>query len=92
MNQLKKLTIKEIQIFSILLFVWGIILVVSGTVMSTKKKPEEKIEYTLKVSTQRIAQQQAKKNEIKLKTITVEINNPISLKVEDYLEEPEQIS
>ena len=35
---------------------------------------------------------QAKKNEIKLKDIVLEINNPISVNVVDYLENADQIS
>ena len=49
-------------------------------------KPKEMIRYTLNVEEKRISQAQAKTNEIKLKDIEIEINNPISMNIEDYLE------
>lgn len=86
-----KLSCKELKIISMVLASFGVIMIGNGIKMNKKLKPVTKVEYTLKVSNQRISKQLAKKTELKLKDITVEENNPISLKVEDYLEEPESI-
>lgn len=87
-----KLNNRELQILSIVLASFGVIMIGSGSVMNKKLKPITKTEYTLNVSSQRIAEQQAKKTELKLKDITVEEKNPISLKVEDYIEEADKLS
>lgn len=87
-----KLNKKEKTILSAVLASFGIIMVTSGIVMNGKTKPITKTKYTLNVSKQKITEQQARKNEIKLKNITTEENTPISLKVEDYLEDIDQIS
>lgn len=81
-----KLSTKERQIFSIIIASWGIIFVGSGLVMNSTIKPIIKTTYRLDVSEKRISQAQAKTNEIKLKDITIEVNNPISADVKDYLE------
>ncbi len=83
---------KEIQILSIIIAVWGIFFVSSGTVMSQSKKIEIKKIYEVSVSTKQISKVQAKKNEILLKDLTIEEGTPISTNINDYLENPEQIS
>ncbi|MBR6136854.1 MAG: hypothetical protein IKQ06_01715 [Bacilli bacterium] len=87
-----KLNSRELQIFSIVIAIWGIFLVTSGTIMSQDKKTIVKKTYSIDVSTQQISQIQAKKNEIIVKDITIEAGNPISSNVRDYLENPDQIS
>ena len=87
-----KLNSRELQILSILIAIWGIFLVTSGTIMSQDKKTIVKKTYSIDVSTQQISQIQAKKNEIIVKDITIEAGNPISSNVRDYLENPDQIS
>lgn len=83
---------KEIQILSIVVAVWGVFLISSGTVMSTKVKPIINTKYNLNIEKKKIAQAQAKTNEIKLKDITIEINTPISVNIKDYLEDIENLS
>ena len=84
------MTKKESRILSITLACCGILLIGSGLVMTnTKKEPIEKINYTLNIDEQKVAA--AKTNEIKLRDIELEINNPISLNIKDYIENIEEI-
>lgn len=77
---------KELKFLSIILAFWGIVFITSGTVINKTYKPKESIKYNLNIEEKRLSQAQAKTNEIKLKDIEVEINNPISMNIEDYLE------
>lgn len=79
-----KLTKKETKIISIALATWGIFLVGSGVSMNLMIKPQEIKKTKLEVVQKRVAE--AKTNEIKLKDITLEINQPLSVDVKDYLE------
>lgn len=87
-----KFNLKEIQILSIVLAIWGIVMISSGISMSLNKKTVTKVKYSLDVSSKQIPQIQAKKNEIVLKDFEIEEGNPISVNVRDYLQEVEQIS
>ncbi len=83
---------KEIRILAITLTVWGFILAGSGLIMTSQVKPVIKTKYNLSIEERKIAETQAKTNEIKLKDIEIEINNPISVDVKDYLEALDTIS
>ena len=87
-----KLNIKEIQILAVVLGIWGFILLGSGISMNKSNDKIIKETYSLNVEKRKISESQAKKNEIKLKDIVLEINNPISVNVVDYLENADQIS
>lgn len=87
-----KLNDKEIKTLSVIIAIWGVFLIGSGAIMQTKVKPIINTKYSLNIKKKRIAQAQAKTNEIKLKDITIEINNPISVNIKDYLENVENIS
>jgi len=87
-----KLNSKEMRVLSIIIAGWGIVFTSSGFIMNSNDKPIIKTRYTLNVETKKIAETQAKTNEIKLKDIEVEINNPISVDIKDYLENVENIS
>lgn len=87
-----KLNDKEKLILSAVIGGWGIILIGSGLAMNISIKPIVKTNYELKTYKKQIAQSQAKSNEIKLKDITIEINNPISVDVKDYLDNINNIS
>lgn len=79
------MTNKEKNILSISLATWGIIMIGSGLIMNSNiKDPIVNKKYTLNVNTQQVTQM--KTNELKLKEITIEVNNPISVNVKDYLE------
>lgn len=82
---------KEKRILSIIIASWGIFLIGSGLVMNNSIKPIIKTNYSLKISKKKIAQAQAKTNEIKLKDITIEINTPLSVDVKDYLDDIQNI-
>lgn len=73
---------KEIKILSIFIAIWGIVLIGSGSAMSMSKKTITKTNYKLDIYK---SQAQAKKNDITLKEIEIEIDNPISVNVKDYL-------
>ena len=83
---------KQKRIISIILVSWSFFLIISGIIMNHQVKPIINTTYTLKVETKKIAEQQAKTNEIKLKDIEIEINNPISVDIKDYLENSDRIS
>lgn len=83
---------KEKRILSVVIAIWGIFLITSGLIMNGQIKPIINTVYTTKIETRKIAEAQAKTNEIKLKDITVEINNPISVDIKDYLEDIENLS
>ena len=86
-----KLNLKEIQILSIVVAVWGAFLCISGISMSLNKRVITKTKYSLDVSTKEISQVQAKKNEIILKNIEIDEGTPISSNIRDYLENVDQV-
>lgn len=86
---LKKLSPKQTKILIGTLSIWGIILIASGTTMKLLEKPVEKTKTELKVIQKRVAT--AKSNEIRLKAMELEINQPLSVNVKDYLENVEDI-
>lgn len=83
---------KEIKIMAITLAVWGGFLLTSGLVMKNKSKPIVETKLSLNIEKRKIAETQAKTNEIKIKDIEIEVNNPISVNVKDYLLEVENLS
>ena len=86
-----KLNLKEIQVLSIVVAIWGAFLLISGVSMSLNKKVVTKTKYSLDVSTKEVSQVQAKKNEIILKNLEIEEGTPISTNVKDYLENVDQV-
>lgn len=86
-----KLNVKELRILAVIIGIWGVVLLGSGITMNNSTKTVIKTTYSLSVDKKKISESQAKKKEIKLKNITIYVNNPISVNIEDYLENPEQI-
>ena len=86
-----KLNLKELRILAVIIGIWGFVLLASGITMNYSTKTVIKTTYSLSVDKKKISESQAKKNEIKLKNITIYVNNPISVNIEDYIENPEQI-
>lgn len=84
-----KLTIKETRIISLALASWGIILTGTGLTMNLMTKPVPVAKNDLNVIHKRVAE--VKSNEIKLKDIELEINEPLSVNVKDYLENANDI-
>lgn len=84
------ITKKESRFLSLTIASCGILLIGSGLIMTnTTTDTIIKKNYTVSVTEQKVAQ--AKTNEIKLKDIELEINNPISLNIKDYIENADQI-
>lgn len=86
-----KLNNREKVILSVVVAVWGIFFIGSGLVMQKQIKPVIHTKYALDVSSRKIPEAQAKTNEIKIKDITIEINNPISVNIKDYLDDADKI-
>ena len=76
---------REKRWLSITLATFGVFLVVSGIFMNSKTKPIIEKKFTINIEKRQIAAAFAKSNEIKLKDIEIEINNPISVDIRDYL-------
>lgn len=86
-----KLSTKEQVILAIVIACWGSIFIGSGLIMNKQVKPIIETKYTLTVNKNKIPETQAKSYEIKLKEITIEVNNPISVDVKDYLENADKL-
>ncbi len=88
---MRKFNEREKRWFSIVLSCFGIFLVISGIIMNSKIKPLVQTKLDIQVEKRQISEAQAKSNEIKVKDIEIEINNPISVDVKDYLENIENL-
>ena len=80
---------KQKRTLSITLASWGIVMIGSGLAMNASVHPIVQTSYSLDINHVKV--NEAKTNEIVLKEITIEINNPLSVNVKDYLENVEQI-
>ena len=80
----QKMTNKEFRALSITIASCGILLIGSGLIMSTSNKTVVKKQYSVEINERHVAE--AKTNEIKLKDMELEVNNPLSVDVKDYLE------
>lgn len=80
----KNLSIKQKYIIAGVTAAWGIVFIGSGVSMSFMNTPVTKTKTELKVTQKRVANM--KSNEIRLKSMEQEINQPISMNVKDYLE------
>ncbi len=86
-----KFNTREHRWLSVILATFGIFLVISGILMNSRIKPMVQTKFTISVEKRKVAETQAKSNEIKVKDIEIEINNPISIDVKDYLENIEDL-
>jgi len=86
-----KLTKKQTRIFSTTLTVFSVFMIGSGLVLNTKTQPIIRTKYTVSVEKKKIAEAQAKTDEIKVKNLEIEINNPISVNIKDYLDSVEKL-
>ncbi len=82
---------KQFCILSSTIAGFSIFMIISGIVMTSQDKPVVQTKYTVSIDKKKIAETQAKTDEIKLKDIEIEINNPISINVKDYLEDVEKL-
>ena len=86
----KGITKKESRFLSLTIASCGLLLIGSGLIMiNTVKQPTVKYNYSVSIKEQKISQ--SKTNEIKLKEMELEINNPMSLNIKDYIENADQI-
>ncbi len=84
------LTNKESRLLSITLACCGLLMITSGLTMTLSgDKVVIKNTYTLDIAESKVAQAQT--NELKLKDMELEINNPLSLNINDYLENASEI-
>lgn len=86
-----KLSKKQTRILSTTLTVFSVFMIGSGLILNTQTQPIIHTKYTVSVEKKRIAEAQAKTDEIKVKNIEIEVNNPISVNIKDYLDDIEKI-
>lgn len=84
-----KLTRKEAKLISTVVATWGLLFVGSGLTMNTIEKPAKIVKSDFEVIQKRVSEN--KTNEIKLKDMELEINQPLSVNVKDYLANLEEI-
>ena len=84
------LTKKESRVLSITIAFCGLLMIGSGLTMTAAgEKTSIRTTYTLDIAEAKISQAQT--NELKLKDMELEINNPLSLNIKDYLENADEI-
>lgn len=86
-----KLNQKQARILSSTIAAFSIFMIGSGIIMNVNDKPIIKTKYTVSIEKKKIAEAQAKTDEIKVKDIEIEINNPISTNIKDYLDDVEKL-
>ena len=84
-----RMTNKERRALSITIATCGIMLIGSGLIMTTTNTTTIKKQYSVEITQKRVAS--AKVNLIKLKDMEIEVGNPLSVNVQDYLEEPKEL-
>lgn len=85
----QKITSKELRALSITIASCGILLIGSGLIMSTSEKKVVKKQYSIEINERKVAE--SKTNEIKLKDMELEVDNPLSVDVKDYLENIDEL-
>ena len=86
---LKNITPKQRNIIVAVTTIWGFIFIGSGITMRFMAKPTTTTKTELKITQKRVANM--KSNEIRLKSMEQEINQPISMNIKDYLENVDDI-
>ena len=80
---------KNLKIISYTVACWGLLLIGSGVIMNSHETTSVETTYSLGIYQNKVSE--SKTNEIKLKDMKIEVNNPISVDVKDYLEDLENI-
>lgn len=88
-NYMRKITQKEAKIISVTIATWGLLFMGSGFAMNHMTEPVKVVKSDFQIIQKRVSE--AKTNEIKLKDIEIEINQPLSVNVKDYLANLEEI-
>lgn len=87
---LKNITPKQRNIIVATVSIWGVILIGSGVTMNLMSKPATAVtKQEIKITQKRVANM--KSNEIRLKEMEQEINQPLSMNIKDYLENANDI-
>ena len=84
-----QLNAKGRRILSLTLATWGFIFIVTGLVLNAQDRTVVKKVYAVNVNSKKVAQLNA--NRIELKDMELEINNPLSVDVKDYLQDPNSL-
>ena len=83
---------RELKILSIVIAVWGCILLRSGCTMLMYNDVEIRKVYTVRITSNETNEVQAKKIDIILKKVEVEVGKPLSTNAKDYIENIDQFS
>ncbi len=87
---LKNITPKQRNIIVATVSIWGFVLIGSGVTMNLMSKPATAVtKQEIKITQKRVANM--KSNEIRLKEMEQEINQPLSMNIKDYLENANDI-
>lgn len=87
---LKNITPKQRNIIVATVSIWGFVLIGSGITMNLMSKPATAVtKQEIKITQKRVANM--KSNEIRLKEMEQEINQPLSMNIKDYLENANDI-
>lgn len=87
---LKNITPKQRNIIVATVSIWGFVLIGSGITMNLMSKPATAVtKQEIKITQKRVANM--KSNEIRLKEMEQEINQPLSMNIRDYLENANDI-
>jgi len=87
---LKNITPKQRNIIVATVSIWGFVLIGSGVTMKLMSKPATAVtKQEIKITQKRVANM--KSNEIRLKEMEQEINQPLSMNIKDYLENANDI-
>ena len=81
---MKKFTRKEFKVISAAIACYGLMFIGTGIAMNGHETTVVQTSYSLGVYQNKVAE--SKTNEIKLKNMTLEVNNPLSVDVKDYLD------
>ncbi len=82
---MRKFTRKEFKVISAAVACYGLMFIGTGIAMNNHETTVVQTSYSLGVYQNKVAE--SKTNEIKLKDMTLEVNNPLSVDIKDYLED-----
>lgn len=81
--------LNEKRIIPVTLAIWGIICISTGLILNMQDRTEIQNKYSLNIKTKQVADLRV--NEIVLKDMELEVNNPLSVDPKDYIENAETI-
>lgn len=76
--------LNEKRIIPVTLAIWGIIFISTGLILNMQDRTEIQNKYSLQIKTKQVADLRV--NEIVLKDMELEVNNPLSVDPKDYIE------